>query len=93
MRFSPVVAAAAPVVKAFGGLQATWEVGTSALARSLGTTGPPVVVEILGQSLVDLRDGAERVREVLDWQPKYDNLAAIAETSLAWERKLLERAR
>jgi len=34
--------------------------------------------------------GAERVREVLGWQPAYDDLAVIAESSLAWERKLLE---
>jgi UDP-glucose 4-epimerase len=32
--------------------------------------------------------GADRVREVLGWQPKYDSLSAIAESSLAWERKL-----
>ena len=32
--------------------------------------------------------GADRVREVLGWQPAYDSLATIAESSLAWERKL-----
>lgn len=34
--------------------------------------------------------GADKVREVLGWQPAYDDLAAIAESSLAWERKLLK---
>jgi len=34
--------------------------------------------------------GADRVRQVLHWQPRYDSLAEIAESSLAWERKLLE---
>ena len=37
--------------------------------------------------------GATKVREVLGWQPKYDDLEEIARSSLAWERKLLERAR
>jgi UDP-glucose 4-epimerase len=35
--------------------------------------------------------GADRVREVLGWQPKYENLDFIVETALAWERKLAER--
>lgn len=34
--------------------------------------------------------GAERIRETLGWKPKYDSLKAIAESSLAWERKLLQ---
>jgi UDP-glucose 4-epimerase len=35
--------------------------------------------------------GAERVRQVLGWQPRYDNLDFIVETALAWERKLAQR--
>ena len=31
---------------------------------------------------------AERVREVLGWMPKYDDLDTIVRTSLAWERKI-----
>jgi UDP-glucose 4-epimerase len=34
--------------------------------------------------------GAEKVREVLDWQPQHDSLATITESSLAWERSQLE---
>ncbi len=30
---------------------------------------------------------AARIRKVLDWQPRYDNLDAIVRTSLQWERK------
>jgi multidrug efflux pump len=52
---------AAPVVAGLPNVEAQWEVGTSALARALGTTGPPVVVEISGQSLPDLRDGASKI--------------------------------
>jgi UDP-glucose 4-epimerase len=37
--------------------------------------------------------GAQRVREVLGWTPRYDNLEEIARSSLTWERTLLERGR
>ncbi|MEO7206732.1 MAG: UDP-glucose 4-epimerase GalE [Steroidobacteraceae bacterium] len=33
---------------------------------------------------------AERVRNELGWQPRYDDLSAIVSSSLAWERKLLQ---
>ena len=35
--------------------------------------------------------GAARVREVLGWQPQYENLDFIVETALNWERKLAQR--
>ena len=53
---------------ALGALQSTridWEVGSSALASALGTGGPPVVVEIAGQALPDLRRGTEIVKSRL----------------------------
>jgi UDP-glucose 4-epimerase len=31
---------------------------------------------------------ARRIRQVFDWQPRYDDLAVIVRTSLAWERRL-----
>jgi UDP-glucose 4-epimerase len=34
---------------------------------------------------------ANRVRDVLGWTPRYDNLDTIVETSLAWERKIAAR--
>jgi UDP-glucose 4-epimerase len=34
--------------------------------------------------------GAERIREVLDWSARYDDLEAIVRHSLNWERKLLD---
>ncbi|MGD8587428.1 MAG: UDP-glucose 4-epimerase GalE [Chromatiales bacterium] len=34
--------------------------------------------------------GADKIRQVLHWAPRYDSLAKIAESSLAWERKQLE---
>jgi UDP-glucose 4-epimerase len=34
---------------------------------------------------------ADRVREVLGWEPRFDNLDTIVRTSLAWERKIAAR--
>lgn len=31
--------------------------------------------------------GVEKIGQVLDWQPRFDNLDLIVETALAWERK------
>ena len=33
--------------------------------------------------------GADKVRQVLHWEPRFDSLTKIAESSLAWERKQL----
>jgi UDP-glucose 4-epimerase len=37
----------------------------------------------------ELVAGANKVRDVLGWTPRYDNLATIASSSLAWEKKQL----
>jgi UDP-glucose 4-epimerase len=34
---------------------------------------------------------AERIRRVLDWRPRYDDLDTIVSTSLAWERQCADR--
>ncbi len=39
----------------------------------------------------ELIAGADQVREILGWEPRYDDLEVIARTSLEWEKKLLER--
>jgi len=33
---------------------------------------------------------AQRVREILGWQPQFDDLQAIVKSQLAWERRLLD---
>ena len=58
---SAVVNAASSAVGQLGRLEVNWEVGASALARAIGTTGPPISVEISGESLSDLREGADQV--------------------------------
>ena len=35
--------------------------------------------------------GADRVREILGWNPKYDDLDVIVESALAWEKHLEKR--
>lgn len=60
-----VALAATPVIESLGALELSWEIGTSALARALGTSGPPVLIEISGQSLDDLRTAAGRMRDAL----------------------------
>lgn len=37
--------------------------------------------------------GAQRVRELLGWEPRYDDLEEIVRSSLNWEHKLLEHGR
>jgi hydrophobic/amphiphilic exporter-1 (mainly G- bacteria), HAE1 family len=55
----------APALATLESTEVSWEVGSTALAGALGTSGPPIVVEITGQSLPDLRRGAELVRDRL----------------------------
>ena len=57
--------AALPAVANLQGVDATWRTGASALATALGSSGPPIVVELKGQSLADLRRGAQILRDRL----------------------------
>jgi UDP-glucose 4-epimerase len=34
---------------------------------------------------------ADRIRQVLGWVPRYDNLGFIVETALRWERRLQQQ--
>jgi len=87
-----VVRAAAPAVDGLGNVEASWEVGTSALARALGTSGPPVVVEITGSSLEDLRVAADRVREAMAARPALWNVRSSFEGGPPELRIVLDRA-
>ncbi|MCY3971936.1 MAG: efflux RND transporter permease subunit, partial [Acidobacteria bacterium] len=53
-----IVAALSPNFTEIPDTEIEWEVGTSALAEALGSSGPPIVVEIAGQSLPDLRSAS-----------------------------------
>ncbi|MDE2691015.1 MAG: efflux RND transporter permease subunit [Acidobacteriota bacterium] len=62
---SQIVGALSPNFTDLPGTEIEWEVGTSALAEALGSSGPPIVVEIAGQSLPDLRAAATSLRDAL----------------------------
>ncbi len=60
-----VIAAAAPAVGRLAGQRVTWELGSTGVARTLGTGGPPLVVEIAGLSLPEIRRAASRLAGAL----------------------------
>jgi hydrophobic/amphiphilic exporter-1 (mainly G- bacteria), HAE1 family len=87
-----VVQRAAPIVSHLHGIEASWEVGSTALARALGTAGPPIVVEIAGDSIEDLRLGAERMRASLARRPELWNVQSSFEGGPPEMRIQLKRA-
>lgn len=89
---SAVVQRAVPVVSSLHGVEASWEVGSTALARALGTAGPPIVVEIAGNSIDDLRRGAELVRARLAERPELWNVQTSFEGAPPEIRIELKRA-
>jgi HAE1 family hydrophobic/amphiphilic exporter-1 len=86
-----VVAAARSAVEQLGGMEIEWEVGNSALARALGTTGPPIGVEISGQSLEDLRRGADILRDAMAASPELWNVRSSFEGGPPELRVILDR--
>ncbi|MEM7282104.1 MAG: NAD-dependent epimerase/dehydratase family protein, partial [Pseudomonadota bacterium] len=58
--------------------------------------GSPLTILEQGRRAGDppeLIAGANRVRDVLGWSPRYDDLEVIARTSLEWEKKLWANAK
>ena len=92
MSSSEVVQRALPLVSALYGTEVSWEVGGSALSQALGTAGPPIVVEIAGDSIEDLRLGAERVRDALGARPELWNVQSSFEGAPPELRFALRRA-
>ena len=66
--------------------------GTSNLARALGTTGPPIQVEISGRSLPDLRRGADKVLERLKGRSELWNVRSSFEGGPPELHVILNRA-
>jgi HAE1 family hydrophobic/amphiphilic exporter-1 len=86
-----VVAAARRAVDELAGVEVAWGVGSSALARALGTAGPPIVVEIAGQSLVDLRQASDLVQESMARQRELWNVRSSFEGGPPELRVVLDR--
>ena len=57
-----VAAWLAPELEALSDTEIEWEIARSALTDAMGASGPPIVVEIAGESLDDLRRGAEAIK-------------------------------
>jgi HAE1 family hydrophobic/amphiphilic exporter-1 len=85
------VAAAAPRVAELSGVDASWEVGASALTRALGRSGPPVVIEISGQSLEDLRTAASGIQAALAGRDELWNVRSSFEGGPPEIRVVLDR--
>jgi HAE1 family hydrophobic/amphiphilic exporter-1 len=81
-----------PALAALPSTEVSWEVGSSALASALGSSGPPVVVEISGQSLPDLRRGADIVTERLSRLDEVWNVRSSFEGGPRELRVELDRA-
>lgn len=61
------------------GTEVSWEVTRSALTDALGASGPPIVVEVSGNALEDLRRGADRVKAALEALPTVWNVRSSFE--------------
>ena len=59
--------------------EVSWEIGRSALTDALGTTGPPIAVEVSGNALEDLRRGADRIKRHLEALPELWNVRSSLE--------------
>ena len=87
-----IVAALQPNFQDLPDTEIEWEVGASALSRALGSAGPPIVVEIAGQSLPDLRLAATRLRDALAAQSELWNVRSSFEGGPPELRIELDRA-
>ena len=89
---SQIVGALSPSFADLPGTEVEWEVGTSALAEALGSSGPPIVVEIAGQSLPDLRAAASSLRDALATREELWNVRSSFEGGPPELRIELDRA-
>jgi HAE1 family hydrophobic/amphiphilic exporter-1 len=86
-----IVAAAAPAVESLEDTSVSWEIAGSAISSALGTAGPPVVIELAGQSLEELREGAEIVRTAFAGRPELWNVHSSFEGGPPELRVMLDR--
>ena len=87
-----VVSQLAPALEELGQVDLEWEVGSSILSQALGRSGPPIVVEIAGRSLDDLRDAAALMTESLSERDALWNVRSSFEGGPPELRIELDRA-
>ena len=69
----------APALDSLPGTEVKWEIARSALTDAMGASGPPIVVEIAGESLTDLRRGADAIKARLETLPELWNVKSSFE--------------
>ena len=74
-----IVKAASPAISKLANVEVSWELGTSAISKALGNTGPPIQVEISGQSIDELRKSTARVFDKLKAVPELWNVQSSFE--------------
>ena len=89
---SEVAALLGPELEALPGTEVDWEITRSALSDALGTAGPPVLVEVAGNSLPDLRRAAAVVKERLEQRPELWGVRSSFEGGPPELRVTLDRA-
>ncbi len=82
----------APTLAELGGHEVSWQLGSTALARALGSGGPPIAVEVAGRSLADLRSGAAAVARAMIARPELWNVRSSFEDGPPELRVALDRA-
>ena len=81
-----------PALEALPGTEVDWEITRSALTDALGTGGPPVLVEVAGNALPDLRRAAAVVTERLEQRPELWGVRSSFEGGPPELRVTLDRA-
>ena len=89
---SQVFSAASSAVSSLPNVEVSWELGTSVLSRAIGTTGPPIQVEVSGQSVEELRKCAEEIRGRLRTLPELWNVRSSFEGGAPEVHVILNRA-
>ena len=74
-----VAALLAPELDDLPDTEVKWEIARSAITDALGASGPPIVVEVAGDALEDLRRGADLVKERLTAVPHLWNVKSSFE--------------
>lgn len=87
-----VAASVGAALDALPDTEVAWEISRSALTDSLGASGPPVVVEVAGNALDDLRRAAAVVKDALSALPQLWNVRSSFEGGPPELRVTLDRA-
>lgn len=85
-----------PVIKTLFATDVDWQIASTTVTQALGTSGPPIIIEVTGQSLSDLRYGVNKIQQNLKqlkevWNVQNSFEGAADEIHLNVNQKLAER--